>query len=159
MMIKQYLLKSLDRCKAIFTNALVGGCTAQRLTLSFCMGIYVAFSPFPGAHTIMMIILKYLFNLHFPTLFIATSINNPWTMVPFYSFDYAFGYWFLRSVIGWNPTWNISLAAFFGSGKICVWSFLIGGNILGIMIALASYPLVNRLFAQFASALARKQYP
>ncbi|MBD3272794.1 DUF2062 domain-containing protein [Candidatus Dependentiae bacterium] len=139
-------MQILEKIKNVLKKAFTQGWSVEKLTLSFCMGVYIAFSPFPGAHTIMMFIAKWLFNINFPILFIATSINNPWTMVPFYSFDYAFGYWFMHKLLGINPGWAIPLAKIFGSGKICVWSFFIGGNILGIFMALLSYPFVKMVF-------------
>lgn len=139
--------KTVPKIKEILRKALLDGMTPEGLAKSASAGVYIAFSPFPGAHTIMMIIAKWLFKLHFPTLFIFTSINNPWTMIPFFSLDYAFGYWLVHKLIGWEPTWSISLAKIFGSGSVCLWSFFIGGNILGIVGALLSYPLL-RLFFQ-----------
>lgn len=139
--------KTVPKIKEILRKALLDGMTPEGLAKSASAGVYIAFSPFPGAHTIMMIIAKWLFKLHFPTLFIFTSINNPWTMIPFFSLDYAFGYWFVHKLIGWEPTWSISLAKIFGSGSVCLWSFFIGGNILGIIGAFISYPLL-RLFFQ-----------
>lgn len=145
------------RFHAFIKSALLSGCTPQRLSRSSCLGLYIAFSPFPGGHTIIMFLSNYFFKLHFPTLFITTSINNPWTMIPFYSCDYAFGYWFVHSFMGWNPSWVISLTKVFGTGKICIWSFLIGGNILGIVIALVSYPLCKTIFTRLASKLINEE--
>ncbi|MFA6263513.1 MAG: DUF2062 domain-containing protein [Candidatus Babeliales bacterium] len=139
------------KISAFFQNALLSGCTPQRLTLSCCLGLYIAFSPFPGVHTIIMLACNYFFNLHFPTLLIATSINNPWTMIPFYLFDYNFGYWFVHSLMGWQPSLVFSLTKIFGSTKICIWSFLIGGNVAGIAVALVSYPLLLWFFTRLAS--------
>jgi uncharacterized protein (DUF2062 family) len=135
----------------VFKKALLSGSTPKRLARSFCMGVYIAFSPFPGGHSIMMLLSKYLFDLHFPTLFLITSINNPWTMLPFFSFDYAFGYWVVHSLLGLEPSLVLSWARLFGSAKICVWSFLIGGNILGIVAAFACYPFIHRLFKKMAT--------
>ena len=155
-MIKRRILSSLAACKDIFIKALVSGISAERLSQSFCIGLYIAFSPFPGMHSVMMLASMYLWSLHFPTLFLATSINNPWTMIPFFSCDYAFGYWLLHSLFGWTPSWSLSLAKLFGSGKICVWSFLVGGNVLGVVAALISYPITNRIFGHLAKALSHK---
>jgi uncharacterized protein (DUF2062 family) len=138
--------KTVPKIKEVLRKALLGGITPKNLALSVSTGVYIAFSPFPGAHTIMMLACRWLFKMHLPTLFIFTSINNPWTMIPFFSADYAFGYWLLHKCIGWDPGWTISLAKVFGSGSICIWSFFIGGNILGIIAGLASYPLVRIFF-------------
>jgi uncharacterized protein len=136
----------------IFKKALTSGITPQKLTYSFCIGIYIAFSPYPGLHTLLMFIFSFLFGLHFPTVFLATSFNNPWTIVPFYSCDYAFGHWLLHSALKIHPTWSITLSKLFGSGTICVWSFLVGGNILGVLAAIAAYPLARLLFNRIAQA-------
>jgi uncharacterized protein (DUF2062 family) len=149
-MIKKSIKDRFDTCAAVVRSAIVSGCGVERLTRSFCVGLYIAFSPFPGLHFVMMLISKYLFDLHFPTLFIATSINNPWTLLPFYTGDYVFGYWFVHKLLGLHPTWSISLVRLFGSGSICVWSFLIGGNVLGLLAAFIGYPMMRMLFKRFA---------
>ncbi len=139
-------MQVLDKIKATLKKSFTDGWSVKKLSQSFCTGIYIAFSPFPGLHTAMMFVAKFFFKLNFPILFLATSFNNPWTMVAFYSFDYFFGYWLIHTFLGFNPTWTISLARIFGSGKICIWSFLIGGNILGIFFAIVLYPFVHILF-------------
>jgi len=138
-------------------NAVTAGSSPQQLTYSFCIGLYIAFSPFPGAHTIMMFLSKYLFGLHLPTLFFATNLNNPWTMIPFYTFDYVVGYWITHSLIGLNPTWTISLAKLFGSGNICLWSFFVGGNLLGLLAAIIAYPIAKVAFEKIAARVANPE--
>ena len=138
--------KTALKIKDILRKALLEGITAKKLALSASIGVYIAFSPFPGMHTFLMLGATWLFKLHFPTLFILSSINNPWTMVPFFSLDYFFGYWFVHSVCHLNPSWTISLTKFFGNGTICLWSFLVGGNILGIIGGLLSYPIMLFIF-------------
>ena len=150
-------MKVLEKIKESFKGALTQGWSVDKLTLSFCIGVYIAFSPFPAGHTIMMFLFKWMFNLNFPILFVATSINNPWTMVAFYSLDYFFGYWFVHVLMGFNPGWAISLAKIFGSGKICVWSFFIGGNILGILAAIIAYPFVHIMFRQLVRRFGQAQ--
>lgn len=142
-----------DKTKNVFRKAVRGNDSPTKLALSFSIGIFIAFSPLPGVHTLMMFLAKWLFNLNFPILFVATSFNNPWTILPFYALDYSVGYWILYSFFGWNPSaggiiplWVISLERIFGSGKICIWSFLIGGNVLGAIFALLSYPFILRFF-------------
>ncbi|MFC1894798.1 DUF2062 domain-containing protein [Candidatus Dependentiae bacterium] len=143
----------IKKIKNIFKQAFTSGWSVKKLTQSFCMGIYIAFSPFPGMHTVMMFISKWVFKLNFPILFVSTSINNPWTMIPFFAFDYAFGYWLLHDILGWNPGFSISLEKFFGSGKICLVSFLVGGNILGALAGLLCYPIVNIIFKKVVKTL------
>ncbi len=140
------------KLRELFNKALREGWTPKQLALSVAVGMYVAFSPFPLFHTVLMLGLKWLLRLNFPVLFIAASVNNPWTMVPLYSLDYGFGYWVVHHLFGLSPLWNLSLEKIFGSGSICVWSFFVGGNILGVVAAGISYPLFRALFGRILAA-------
>ena len=128
-----------------------GGETPHKLAMTAAIGIYIAFSPFPGLHGVLILLTRNLLGLNLPVLFVTASINNPWTMIPFYTLDYAFGYWFMHGLLGYESTWLISLERFFGSGTICLWSFVVGGNILGIVFALISYPVARHIFYKIAS--------
>jgi uncharacterized protein len=125
----------------------------SKLVLSFCIGLYIAFSPFPGFHTIMILTFSWMFKLNLPVMFLGAFLNNPWTMVPLYTFDYSLGYWILHKLFNLNVPWGISLGKIFGSGKVCVISFLVGGNILGILAALIAYPVANKIFKRMASQI------
>ncbi|KKQ49729.1 MAG: hypothetical protein US69_C0002G0004 [candidate division TM6 bacterium GW2011_GWF2_38_10] len=138
-------------------KALHEGWSDKKLALSVAIGLFVAFSPFPGVHTILMFLFKWLFQLNLPILFLATSINNPWTMVPFYSLDYAVGYWVMHHVFGFGPLWNISFERIFVSGSICVWSFLVGGCLLSIFFAGIGYIIARILFRRVALGAQRSK--
>lgn len=133
------ITRFITYCKGSLRRIFLSHNDPEAIARSFCIGLYIAFSPFPGLHGVMMLGAQAVFGLHFPVLFFATSLNNPWTMIPFYSLDYSFGYWLLHSALELKPTWTLSLAKVFGSGTICIWSFLAGGNILGLIGALICY--------------------
>ena len=132
----------------------------NRLALAFCMGNFIAFSPFLGLHTVMVFACSWVFSLNLAVMFAASlAINNIWTLVPIYMTDYAFGYWLVHKVtyLGAfvsNPSWMSFINTFFehklGLAEPCIWSFLIGGNILGIMTSLLLYPIMKRLFARLS---------
>ncbi len=133
----------------------------EKLALSFCVGNYIAFSPFIFLHTVMVFICVWLFRLNFAVTFAAAyGVNNIWTAVPIYTVDYAFGYWLMHSVAGLdlvslNPSWMGFVHRFFelklGLAKPCLWSFLIGGNLLGILTSVILYPPIKWIFAQFVA--------
>jgi len=55
----------------------------RRVAWSFALGFAIAWNPFLGLHTGLVLLLCVLFRrLHRPLMFIAAFINNPWTMVP-----------------------------------------------------------------------------
>lgn len=133
----------------------------QRLAASFCIGVYIAFSPFIGLHTVMVCIFSWLFRLNIAVTFAgALLVNNPWTMIPVYTTGYFFGDWLIRHVLGFdllglNPWWmsfiNESLFEYTGISTVSLWSFLVGGNLLGIVISVMLYPVMKRLFAQLVT--------
>ncbi len=124
------------------------------LALSFCIGSYIAFSPFIFLHTVMVFIFGWLFKLNIPVTFAAScGINNPWTAVPIYVIDYVFGYWMVHSVGKMelsNPSWMCWIENFIQNtlhlSKPCLWSFLIGGNLLGIIVSIVLYPVMKKIF-------------
>ena len=126
------------------------------LAISFVIGNYIAFSPYLGLHSIEVIIFSWLLNLNMPlTFFAAYGINNPWTVLPIYTADYMVGYWFVHSclkldTLKWNPVWLDQfihhIEGQFNVTCPCIWSFLIGGNLLGIGTSIVLYPVMKYLF-------------
>jgi len=134
-------MASLERCP-------------RQLSLSFCLGVYIAFSPFVGLHTAMVFLFSWLFALNFTVLLtVSCCINNPWTMVPVYGAGHLVGDWlfalFRCDGLQWNPWWvkslNVSIAPYLGGTHISLWSFLIGGNLLGIVMSIAVYPIIKSI--------------
>ncbi len=139
------------RAKAIFKSFITKDASPLKLALAVSVAMYIAWSPFLGFHTLMLIAAGWLLNLNIPFL-IATGyiINNPWTMIPIYMGGYLFGYWLLHSFLGislenLNPYWmewfNHKIVEFLHITEISFWAFMIGGNILGIIFAFIAYPI------------------
>jgi uncharacterized protein (DUF2062 family) len=137
----------IRKIKDIFENAVASGSDSpHRLTIAFCLGMYVAFSPFPGFHMLMLVSARWLWGLNFPVMFVAATLNNLWTMGPIYGADYFVGHWFVHTFLRINSTWTISLEKILGNASICLPSFFIGGNLLGIALAFACYIPMFKLF-------------
>jgi uncharacterized protein (DUF2062 family) len=128
----------------------------RKLALSVSVGNYIAFSPYLGLHTVMVFVVCFIWNLNLAVT-MATSyfINNPWTAIPIYVADYLFGYWLIHDVFAiehllYTPEWLQSTEQFLhaklGIPIPSFWSFLIGGNALGIITSLVLYPVSKRFF-------------
>lgn len=147
-----------ERIRTYFIALVLKERSETLLAFSFCFGIYIAFSPFVGLHTIMTFVLAWLLRLNLAVTFAGSLlIHNPWTTIPVYGIDYLFGEWLLKTVCGldtlaMNPTWmqslNNSLGAYLGMPQISFWSFMVGGNVLGIIFSLLLYPIMKRFFAR-----------
>lgn len=153
-MIKKALF---ERCK----KYVIEERSADKLALSFCIGNYIAFSPFLFLHSVMVFCATWLFNLNFAITFaVAYGVNNPWTLVPIYTADYFFGRWLFVSCLNidfitYNPQWMSYIHNFFeqrlGLARPCVWSFLLGGNILGILTSILLYPIMRYIFSKMVT--------
>src|SRR5579872_2786956 len=96
----------IPKIKDWFKKLLFYEHNAHRFALACSVGVYIAFSPFIGLHTAMILFASWFFALNFTILWVVSHlINNPWTMVPVYGVGYAFGDWFLN-LFGINHTFN-----------------------------------------------------
>ena len=135
----------------------------HKLAVAASLGIYISFSPFLGLHTAMHVVFGWLFGLNIPLLLaIGYGVNNPWTMIPIHMSGYVCGYWILHSCFGlsvtrFNPAWmsyiNTKLAYLLGTVNVSFWAFILGANLVGIVLAFVLYPIFWNLF----SSLARKK--
>lgn len=164
-----------------FKNLIVKERCPHRFALAFCLGNFIAFSPFIGLHTIMVFVCAWAFGLSLPVMLtVSMAINNVWTLVPIYASDYIFGYWlshsflklnftslnqFFLTMISWLPAllfeWVHDALRYttnffqetLSMPKPCLWSFLIGGNILGLVTSLLLYPIIKRLFIKIIAQI------
>jgi uncharacterized protein (DUF2062 family) len=131
-----------------------------KLSFACALGVYIGISPFPGFHTAMVLIFAWIFSVNVAVLFaVSVLINNPWTMLPVYSFDHIFGKWLLRLLdidyMRYDPAWmesfNIFLKKHIGLTGLSPIAFIVGGNVLGIGMAFISYPVFKYIFARYYS--------
>ena len=64
----------------------------ERTALAFSIGVFIAFSPFLGLHTIMATALAFAFRFNKIAIYAGTFVNNPFlTLVPIILASYAVG--------------------------------------------------------------------
>ena len=131
--------------------------SVPQLALAGSWALYIAFCPFLGLHTIMAIGIGWILRLNIP-LILTTSylVNNPWTMIPINLAGYFSGYWILHVLFKLpmkelNPAWmsyfNNLFHTYLGFSDISFWGLMLGGNILGIILAFACYPVFYLFFS------------
>ena len=144
----------LYKLKDIVIRLIINERSPSKLALAFCVGVFVAFSPFIGLHTLMMLGIAWWARLNFAMIYAASHlINNPLTMGPLYWIDHTIGKkicYFLFGYIPMNPLWmnwvNAKIAYYTGLPGVSLWAFVIGGNLLGLIVSLSLYPIMVWLF-------------
>jgi uncharacterized protein (DUF2062 family) len=142
--------------RAAFRRLLAIDDPPERTALAFSIGVFIAFSPFLGLHTIMATILAFAFRFNKVAIYTGTFLNNPpLTLVPIIVASYAVGAFFLgRSLripqegveLLKNPhifSGDYYRKLFVQSLSIVV-PFALGGMILSVVCSLIAYPLTLR---------------
>src|SRR3982750_2658158 len=128
----------------------------ERTALAFSVGIFIAFSPLLGLHTILATLVAFLFRFNKIAIFAGTFVNNPFlTLVPIILASYAMGAIVLGLPLA-LPRESMALLRhphlftgewwerFFESGRRVLLPFFIGGMMLSVVCSLAAYPLTLR---------------
>jgi uncharacterized protein (DUF2062 family) len=128
----------------------------ERTALAFSIGVFIAFSPFLGLHTIAATAIAFAFRFNKIAIYAGTFVNNPFlTLVPILLASYAVGALLLGRPLGLPPAsmellhsphlltgdWWSKL--FHSSGNVLV-PFFIGGMTLSVICSLIAYPLTLR---------------
>jgi uncharacterized protein (DUF2062 family) len=130
--------------------------TPHRIALAFAIGLFIAFSPFLGFHTLIALAVGFLTRLSRAALLIGAYLTNPWTLAPLYGGGLVLGCWILGvPVRGANASWTaISGGAYdelWQALGIYVRPFLLGNLALGTASALVGYVLVRSILERRAA--------
>src|ERR1044072_469938 len=78
--------------RAAFRRLLAIDDPPERTALAFSIGVFIAFSPFLGLHTILATAIAFLFRFNKIAIYTGTFLNNPiLTLVPIIIGSYAVG--------------------------------------------------------------------
>ena len=142
--------------RAAFRRLLAIDDPPERTALAFSIGVFIAFSPFLGLHTIMATALAFAFRFNKIAIYTGTFINNPFfTLVPIIIASYAVGAFVLGRPLQ-LPDEGLELLTnphifsgdyyrriFVESWNI-VWPFAVGGMVLSVVCSVLAYPLTLR---------------
>ncbi len=139
--------------RAAFRRLLAIDDPPERTALAFSIGIFIAFSPFLGLHTIMATVVAFAFRFNKVAIYTGTFINNPFlTLVPIIIISYAVGAFILGRPLG-IPNEGIELLQdphlfsrdyyrrLFQQSWSIVWPFTVGATVLSVVCSLLAYPL------------------
>lgn len=71
--------------------------TPERTAAAFALGVFLGFSPFLCLHTLVAILLAFLFNLNRVSVLLGVYSNLPWIIAPYYAFTTMMGAALLRT--------------------------------------------------------------
>jgi len=149
--------------RAAFRRLLAIDDPPERTALAFSIGVFIAFSPFLGLHTIMATLVAFIFRFNKVAIYAGTFINNPLlTLVPIIVVSYAVGALVLGRPLGIPPE-GLELLKnpriftseyyreIFVHSRYLVEPFAVGGMILSVVCSLVAYPLTLRALRAYRS--------
>lgn len=125
-----------------------------KLALAFALGVFVAFTPTIGLHTLSCIAFAWLIRVKVIVVLTGSFIMNPWTLVPLYSFCLWIGIKLTGSTgvlpqIAWS---ELGIRDVFVVLKPYLWPFVAGTLFIGVIAAFISYFLFAFAITRFRKA-------
>ena len=142
--------------RAAFRRLLAIDDPPERTALAFSIGVFIAFSPFLGLHTVVATLIAFLFRFNKIAIYTGTFLNNPpLTLVPIILASYAVGAFFLGRPLkipaegvellkNPHPLTGSYYRQIFVQSWYIVWPFAVGGMILSVVCSVLAYPLTLR---------------
>jgi len=122
--------------------------TPERLALAFSLGVFLTCTPFLGLHMLLAFAVAFFSGLNRVALLFGLFVNNPWTLVPYYTAATYVGAWLMGSPTGEifpDFEWSNILDIRFWAELPGQWQLLLpmalGSTILAVFCAALSYPL------------------
>jgi uncharacterized protein (DUF2062 family) len=142
--------------RAAFRRLLAIDDPPERTALAFSIGVFIAFTPFLGLHTILATLIAFVFRFNKVAIYTGTFLNNPpLTLVPIIVASYAVGAFFMGRPLRIPPEGiellknpHLLTADYYRLIFVQSWylvkPFALGGIVLSVVCSLIAYPLTLR---------------
>jgi uncharacterized protein len=119
--------------------------TPHRIALAFGLGIWIAFSPLLGLHTLMALAIAFAFRLSRAAILIGCYVNNPWTLAPLFLAGTVVGCALLGvsteglATVDWDRHGLAFYTHLLAHLRPYLWPFVVGNTFLGVLFGTLSY--------------------
>lgn len=150
----------MTRLRPLFKHLLHLDESPRRTAVAFSIGVFIAFSPTYGLHTLSVILCAWACRLNAVALLAGSLINNPWTVVPILGATFWTGFW----ILGYPDTppvnWDVpDLRTFYEQILPFAAPFFLGGLVLSLIGAAISYPVAYLFLSQYRQRPDRQLRP
>ncbi len=130
----------------------------SRVAAAFALGVFIAFFPLLGIHTVLAIGLAVVFRLNKVAILAGAWTNNPWTLAPMYTAGTLLG----CTLTGVSPgtlgavDWKLHGRAFYESlaagFRPLLLPFVLGNLLLGTVAALIAFFVLRSVLERRAAS-------
>ncbi|MDH5542189.1 MAG: DUF2062 domain-containing protein [Nitrospinota bacterium] len=132
---------SFDTVKNLVKKVIHSDGEPGRIASAVAVGVFIAWFPIVGTHTVMAIGAAWIFRLSTALVFVGNFLNNPFTMIPMF----LSGFWVGLAVTGTEDVsidWTMNMETLIEIGKVFFIPFCIGNILLGIVGGVITYFLI-----------------
>lgn len=121
--------------------------TPHRISMAFALGIFIGMSPFFGVHTVLGLLVAYVFRLNKLATIVGVYVTNPWTIIPIYTFSTwvggkCLGVEELLPGVDWR---NITFSVLMNDLSPLLIPFLVGTFLIGTLASAVAYIVIYHL--------------
>jgi uncharacterized protein (DUF2062 family) len=119
--------------------------TPHRVAATFAAGLFLGISPLLGVHTVMALVVAWIFRLNKVVILTGVFVTNPWSIVPIYSFCIWVGI-LLLGTENINPGLQgrpLSMIDLYGALGNLMMPFVVGTVLVGTVSSALSYFVVK----------------
>jgi len=130
----------------------------RRVALAFGVGMFIAFFPVLGTHTLVGLVVAFVFRLNRVAVLAGAWMSNPWTIGPMLTAGTLVG----CALLGVSPNslgavdWTLTGPAFFDSlvagFRPLLWPFVFGNLLTGVVAGFTSFFVVNAILKSRSSS-------
>jgi uncharacterized protein (DUF2062 family) len=133
---KKFFTKWMELMKQMITLSV----PADKLALSYAIGIFAGFTPYVGFQTYIGLALTTLFRVPFLPSLIGINITNPITIPVIFAFTTKIGMLFLGVELDMDFSWEtVTFRSLIEAGKMLLLPFIIGTHLVGIILTVFTY--------------------
>jgi len=132
----------------------------NKIASAFALGVFIAFTPTIGLHTISCLVLAWLFRFSNFVVLTAAFLNNPWTIVPLYGFCLWFGIKITGTMVATpDIAWQtLTFSSAYHVLRPYLWPFVVGTIVVGACAAVISYFLVYWVVVRYRGIKKNEQF-
>lgn len=136
----------LQRFRNVLAQILRIEDTPHRIALTFAVGVFLGLSPFIGLHTVLALAVAWIFRLNRIVMLSGAFINNPWSMIPIYTFSTWIGAEILGTdLLVTDVDWRrITLGTIVRDLEHLVLPFFLGTLLVATLFSLICYIIVKK---------------
>lgn len=141
---------SLTALRSQFKQILSLQESPHRIALAFAIGVFIAFAPHYGFHTLSALFCAWAFRLNILALLLGSFINNPWTVLPILALTFWTGFSLFGMTEAFALNWDeLTLETLYNMILPSLLPFIVGGCVLGVIGAIVAYPVFCLLVSRY----------